>query len=309
MSSEGAIAAETVESAEGAIAEPIESAEGVTSQSAESPLETLSEQIAEDICEDRLELPGFPEAVLRVQRTMQSPDVSAEEVVRVLSSEPALAARALQIANSVQFRRGGPEVTDLRTAVSRLGFNLVRSIAVAYAIHQLRLRETYSAAAKAEIEAIWRCSVQVAAASYVLAKHGVTGINADQALLAGLLHVIGRLYIVMRAEGIGGAADADLARAAEAYQGEIGRMILASWGLPEPLQHAVEHQDALDYAASNVTVTDVLIAAKYLMTHSGDEEVICTVLDRIAESSDSHPAEVLEEHASELRTLTSSFLD
>src|SRR5690606_5380024 len=122
----------------------------------ESPLDTLAARIAEDIQEDRLELPGFPEPVLRVQRTMESPDASAEDVVRVLSSEPALAARALQIANSVQFRRRGSEVTDLKTAVSRLGFNLVRSIAVAHAIQQLRLRETYSPSAKAELESIWR---------------------------------------------------------------------------------------------------------------------------------------------------------
>lgn len=281
----------------------------VDMESTESPLDSLAERIAEDIREDRLELPGFPEAVLRVQRTMQSPDASAEDVVKVLSSEPTLAARALQIANSVQFRRGGPEVTELRTAVSRLGFNLVRSIAVAYAIHQLRLRETYSASARAEIEAIWRCSLKVASASYVLARYGRAGVNPDQALLAGLLHVIGRLYIVMRAEGIGGAPDVELARAARAYQGEIARMLLASWGLPETLQHAVEHQDDLDYESDGVTITDVLIAAKYLTDENGHEDVMCPVLDKLAMVADKHPSEVLEEHAVELRALTSSLTE
>ncbi len=281
----------------------------VDQESTESPLESLAERIAEDIREDRLELPGFPEAVLRVQRTMQSADASAEDVVKVLSSEPALAARALQIANSVQFRRGGPEVTDLRTAVSRLGFNLMRSIAVAYAIHQLRLREMYSAEARAEIEEIWRCSLKVASASYVLAKHGATGVNPDQALLAGLLHVIGRLYIVMRAEGIGVAPDAELAKTAQAYQGEIARMLLASWGLPETLQHAVEYQDALDHESDRITVTDILIAAKYLTDENGHGDVMCPVVDRLAEAAEKHPSEVLEEHADELRALTSSLTE
>lgn len=274
----------------------------------ESPIESLMAKIAEDIRDDRLELPGFPEAVLRVQRAMQSPDASAEDVVKVLSSEPALAARALQIANSVQFRRAGPEVADLRTAVSRLGFNLVRSIAVAYAIHQLRLRETYSPSARAEIEAIWRTSLKVAAACYVLAKH-CTRVNPDQALLAGLLHVMGRLYIVMRAEGIGGAPDAELAKAAAAYQGEIARMLLASWGLPETLQHAVEHQDDLDHDAGTITVTDVLIAAKFLTDENAQEDVMCPVVDRLAAAAEKHPSEVLEEHAAELRSLTSSLMD
>jgi len=280
----------------------------VDMESIESPLESLMTKIAEDIRDDHLELPGFPEAVLRVQRAMQSPDAGAEDVVKVLSSEPALAARALQIANSVQFRRAGPEVTDLRTAVSRLGFNLVRSIAVAYAIHQLRLRETYSPSARAQIEVIWRTSLEVAAACYVLAKH-CTSVNPDQALLAGLLHVMGRLYIVMRAEGIGGAPDAEIAKTAVAYQGEIARMLLASWGLPQTLQHAVEHQDDLDYDAGTITVTDVLIAAKFLTDENAQDDVMCPVVDRIAAAAEKHPSEVLEEQAAELRSLTSSLMD
>ncbi|HEX6993749.1 MAG TPA: HDOD domain-containing protein [Gammaproteobacteria bacterium] len=274
----------------------------------EPTVDTLAARIAEDIAEaareDRLELPGFPEAVLRIQRTMQTPDASADDVVRVLSAEPALAARALQIANSVQFRRTGAEVTDLRTAVSRLGFNLVRSIAVAHAIEQLRLRETYSASARRELESIWRSSIEVAAAAYVIAKH-CARVNPDQALLAGLLHVLGRLYIVMRAEGIGGTPDAELASAAAQHQGEVGRLILASWGLPESLQRAVEHQDDLDYAGDPIEVTHVLIAAKHLTARREADAGTCGVIGRIA-ARGTHPASALEQHADELRELRRS---
>lgn len=278
----------------------------IATETTESPIALLAERLAEDIREDRLELPGFPEAVLRIQRTIQSPDASAEDVVRVLSSEPALAARALQMANSAQFRRGGAEVTDLRTAVARLGFNLVRSLAVAYAIQQLRLRQTYSASAKAELESAWRSSITVAAACYVIAKH-CAGINPDEALLAGLLHVLGRLYIVMRASGIGDAPDAELANTAQAYQGEIGKLILAGWGLPEALQHAVLHQDDVDYEGDAPGITDVLIAAKHLTAARNAEE--CPVAERLAAQKGKHPAAALAEHAEELRRLTHSFTD
>lgn len=291
-----------------ATAEKIETTE--TTEMTEQPVDTLAARIAEDIAEavreDRLELPGFPEAVLRVQRTLQLPDASADDVVRVLSAEPALAARALQIANSVQFRRTGPEVTDLRTAVNRLGFNLVRSIAVAHAIQQLRLRETYSASARRELESIWRSSIDVAAAAYVIARH-CTQVNPDQVLLAGLLHVLGRLYIVMRAEGIGGARDAELANAAATHQAKVGQLILASWGLPESLQHAVEHQDDLDYAADGIDVTHVLITAKYLVAQRDADHGTCGVIDYIAAAGRAHPASALETHADELRELKRSF--
>src|SRR5690606_11659569 len=99
---------------------------------------------------------------------------------------------AVQMANAVQFRRSGPAVTDLKTAVARLGFNLVRSLAVAYAIQQLRLRGTYSPAAKAELESIWRTSIAVAVRCYVIAKHCAGG-NPDAGPMAGLLPLLARL--------------------------------------------------------------------------------------------------------------------
>ena len=155
------------------------------------------ERLAQDLKDERLELPSFPEAVLRVQRALQSPDTTVDEIVRILSSEPALAARLLRIANSAEFRRMDGEITDLRKAVSRMGFNMVRSVSVAFAMRQLRRKDSYSAAVQAELEAVWRESIEIAAASYVIAKHAARA-NPEQALLAGLLHVLGRLYIIMR---------------------------------------------------------------------------------------------------------------
>jgi HD-like signal output (HDOD) protein len=72
------------------------------------------ERLAQDLRDERLELPAFPEAVLRIQRALQSPDTSTDDIVRILSSEPALAARLLRIANSAEFRRADANITDLR---------------------------------------------------------------------------------------------------------------------------------------------------------------------------------------------------
>jgi HD-like signal output (HDOD) protein len=119
--------------------------------------------------DERLELPAFPEAVGRIQRALQSPDTSTDDVVRILSSEPALAARLLRMANSAEFRRVDQNATDWRKALARMGFNMVRSVAVAFAMRQLRRKDTY----------------------FVIAKRFTT-VNPDQALLTGLLHVLGR---------------------------------------------------------------------------------------------------------------------
>lgn len=222
------------------------------------------ERLAQDLRDERLELPAFPEAVIRIQRVLQSPDTRTEDVVRILSSEPALAARLLRMANSAEFRRVDQNITDLRNAVARMGFNMVRSVAVAFAMRQLRSKDTYSPTAQRELEQAWEESLAASAACFVIAKR-FTRLNPDQALLTGLLHVLGRLYIIMRSKDAAELSDNEMRQVIEGWHASIGKAILESWGLPDALQHAVEHQDELDTEhEGDVSLTDVLIAAKLL---------------------------------------------
>jgi HD-like signal output (HDOD) protein len=222
------------------------------------------EQLAQDLRDERLELPAFPEAVVRIQRVLQSPDTRTDDVVRILSSEPALAARLLRMANSAEFRRADKNVTDLKTAVARMGFNIVRSVAVAFAMRQLRRKDTYTPTAQLQLEQAWEESLAASATCFVVAKR-FTRLNPDQAMLTGLLHVLGRLYIIMRSKDTAELSEAEMRQVVDGWHASIGKAILESWGLPEELQRAIEHQDELDSAQDGVvSMTDVLIAAKLL---------------------------------------------
>jgi HD-like signal output (HDOD) protein len=266
------------------------------------------ERLAQDLRDERLELPSFPEAVLRVQRALQSPDTTTDEVVRILSSEPSLAARLLRIANSVEFRRMDTEITDLRKAVSRMGFNMVRSVAVAFAMRQLRRKDSYSADVQTQLETVWKDSIETAAACFVIAKR-LTRVNPDQALLVGLLHVLGRLYIIMRAGDMDGLSDADIREVVGSWHATIGKAILESWGLPEALQHAVEHQDELETEVEgDVGITDILIAAK-LLTQSPQDAALYPALKRLAALAGDEALAVLETHAEEFASVKSSLGD
>jgi HD-like signal output (HDOD) protein len=179
------------------------------------------ERLAQDLRDQHMELPGFPEAVLRIQRALQSADTSTDDIVRILSSEPALAARLLKIANSAEFRRMDQDVTDLRKAVSRMGFNMVRSVAVAFAMRQLRRKDSYTPAAQKELEQAWKESLEIAAACFVIAKR-FTRLNPDQALLTGLLHVLGRLYIIMRSKEAEELSEAEFREVVNSWHASIG---------------------------------------------------------------------------------------
>lgn len=263
------------------------------------------ERLAQDLRDERLELPAFPEAVLRIQRALQSPDTSTDDVVRILSSEPALAARLLRIANSVEFRRADQDITDLRKAISRMGFNMVRSVAVAFAMRQLRRKDTYSPAAQAQLEQAWSESLEISAACFVLAKR-CTKLNPDQGLLTGLLHVLGRLYIVMRSKDAPELSDVEMREVFDGWHATIGKAILETWGLPETMQHAVEHQDEYDLEQEgDVSLTDVLVAAKLLVKGERDGERF-PALRRMRVGQTDRQTSVMEEFADELRSVRSS---
>ena len=268
------------------------------------------ERLAQDLKDEQLELPAFPEAVLRVQRALQAEDTSADDVVRILSSEPALAARLLRISNSVEFRRVESEITDLRQAVSRMGFNMVRSVAVSFAMRQLRRKDSYSPAVQAQLEAAWKESLQIAAVCFVLAKR-FTRLNADQALLTGLLHVLGRLYIIMRAQEMDDLGEEDLQEVVSDWHATIGKAILESWGLPAALQAAVEHQNEFTESFEGpVTLTDVLISAKVLAHGANNGEQVnaddSPALQRLGVAASNKVLGVMDDYVEEIQAIRAS---
>lgn len=153
------------------------------------------QDLARELSSGRIELPSFPDVAIRVQRVLADEDVRPESVVRIVGSEPALAAWVLRMSNSAAMS-AGRQITDLRSAITRLGFNVVRSAAVSFAMSQLTRAEDLKGLEE-ELKLLWRRSTLVASMSSVVARRFST-VNPDTAMLAGLLHGIGRLYILVR---------------------------------------------------------------------------------------------------------------
>jgi HD-like signal output (HDOD) protein len=216
----------------------------------------LVDALAVELAGEKIDLPSFPDIAVRVRKALSSDDVLIENVVRVISAEPALAARLLQLANSAALNASGKRLTDLRTAVSRIGFNMARSATIAFAMSQLRRAEAYKGLDE-PLTDLWHHSAHVAAVSHVIAKR-FTQVNADEALLAGLLLGVGKLYLLTRVARYPG-----LLRDSGAYQrivaewhGRIAQAILRNWEIAEEVVTAVaasengdrEHEGATDLA-------------------------------------------------------------
>src|SRR6188474_1995373 len=83
--------------------------------------------LATELSSGKVELPGFPDIVLRVQNALADENVSTDKVVKVLGTEPVLSGQLMSVANSVALNPSGRSITDLRTAVARVGLNTVRT--------------------------------------------------------------------------------------------------------------------------------------------------------------------------------------
>src|SRR5262249_54821910 len=139
------------------------------------------QSLAQELTSGKIDLPSFPDIVVRVRQVLADEDVRPDQVVRVISTEPALAARLLHISNSAALNFSGKPIADLRTAITRMGFNMVRSAAIAFALWQLKKAETLKGLEK-PLEALWHSSTSVAAMSHVVARR-LSRVNPDTALL------------------------------------------------------------------------------------------------------------------------------
>jgi HD-like signal output (HDOD) protein len=226
------------------------------------------QDLAAELSRGKVELPSFPDIAIRVRQVLADEEVAPDRVVRVISSEPALAAQLLRLANSAALNPAGKKITELRSAVTRMGFTVVRSAAINFAMRQLQKAEALRGLEQ-PLEELWHRSASVAAMSYVVAKHH-SKVNPDTALLAGLLHGIGQLYILTRA-----ARHKALFADPVAYNtivrnwsAQVAKALLENWGIAEEIVAAVSEYEQLEREHGDAAdLTDVLTVGYLLAVY------------------------------------------
>jgi HD-like signal output (HDOD) protein len=230
------------------------------------------EDLAKEVSGGRVELPAFPDVAVRVRKVLADETVGTDKIARVVMSEAGLAARVLALANSAALSRGGKAITDMKMAVNRIGHSNVRTAAVSFAITQLRRAGELKAIAK-DLEGLWHEATMVAALSHAVASR-THGINSDEAMLAGLMHNVGKIYILARAN-----KHADLFNDKGAmesimrdWHANVGKAIVENWGFSPQLIEAVgTHEDLERVHDGKADLTDVLTVSTMLAAFIGKE--------------------------------------
>jgi HD-like signal output (HDOD) protein len=268
--------------------------------------------LATELSQGQVELPSVPEIVVRLQQTMSDENVTNEVVVRVIGSEPMLAGRLLTMANSVALNTSGRKIADLPTAVARVGFNIVRSAALSFAVEQLRKASEYRHL-ESQLDAWWKNSVQIATMCHVVARR-FSSLNGDTALLAGLMHNVGRIYILTRASKYPTLTADPLTfnSIVRDWHANVAKALLENWKVADEIVDAVAGYEDLDREARGpVTLTDVLSLAQLLERNRNgaemnapDESLIKGLKRMQLQVRDCHA--VLDESAEEIAALKSA---
>lgn len=223
--------------------------------------------LAADLNNADIQLPSFPDVVIRVRKALSDPNTTGRTLADILGLDAVLAARILVLANSTYHNPGGIRIESLEAAVGRIGFEQVRSAAISYAVQQLYAAKDLEPL-KMELMATWSAGLSLAAMSEVIARR-CTKLDGESAFIAGLIHRIGALYIFMKYKSYPDLLqDAGRRRALiDEWAAPIGQSIVAAWDFSAEIQASVnpdEEESGRRRSAANLA--DVVTMAKSFLT-------------------------------------------
>jgi len=231
--------------------------------------------VQEELDANRLVLPTLPDVAIKVRDAVAKGDSSSQELADIIVTDAALSARLIQVANSPLYR-GAAEINSIQMAVTRLGSATIRTLITSLVMQQMfspstPLLEKY-------FRETWEQGVNVSSISRALVSF-VPHLNAEEAMLAGLIHQIGKLPILMLVENIPEFRDSPsrLNKLIEKAHPPIGKIIMDTWDFPDELKLvASEYVDFQRNIGEKADYVD-LVQVAFLQSIAGTDHPACRV--------------------------------
>jgi len=238
----------------------------------------LAEKVQRDLVEainnDDLVLPTLPEVALQIRKAAEDPEISVSALSKVIGRDTALTARLIKVVNS-PLLRATQEVTDLHTAITRLGINYSSNLAIGLVMEQIF--NASSAVVQQKMRDVWRRSLEIAGVSYALCRN-YTCLKPDQAALGGLVHQIGVLPILTYAEEHYDllSDSVSLNHVIDEIHPMIGEKLLRVWDFPERLVQVPRQYLDLQRESAQVDYVDLVQVAS-LYCHKDTEHPLARI--------------------------------
>lgn len=210
----------------------------------------------DDILSDEVKLPSLPAIALRIIEAVKTDEASLGELAKIVSSDPALAARVLKISNSSFYSL--PQKCDtIQKALTILGTEALKNIALSFVI----VKSMQSVNGEGfDYEIFWKRAVTSAVAADLIA--GVIKQKSDDIFITALLQDIGIiiLYLCMSEEylkvfdekRVSAVHVADAERKIFGFDHQdIGTRMLEKWGLPETIYTPIQYHHKINNVPDN----------------------------------------------------------
>jgi HD-like signal output (HDOD) protein len=240
------------------------------------------EQVVANAIREISHIATLPEITVKVVELVEDPKSTAQDLHKVVSSDPALCSRILKVVNSSFYGLPG-QIGSINRAIVMLGLNAVKNIAIAASLAKLfrggELTSNFSA------RDLWTHSNLTAAGAKMIANALHLGL-ADEAFLAGLIHDIGlmvemqadrnKLIEVIREVGPDskGVPVADFLAAEqthfEATHQDFGAGLCEKWKFPKTFANVTGfHHRPLEVAEENRTLVAIVHVADRIAADTG----------------------------------------
>ena len=238
-------------------------------------LEELLLPILEKLQRKEYDLPPLPQVANQVLALTTDLDAHAAQLAALIQQDIILTAKILQTANSAAL---GPQhqIESLQQAIAWLGLNNVAgtafTLSVQSGVFNVRGYER-------EVVELWTHSLATGFYGKTIASQ--IGQDPDMAFLCGLLHAIGKPYVVHTVNHHQQHSASPLPWTAimilmkESYI-EVGRQLAEGWDFPDPVKEAITlHEDHSYHLAESPTKGGVITClAKHLASHFHDSEAM-----------------------------------
>lgn len=258
-----------------------------------------------DLRNNKLALPSLPKVAMNIRKMIADENCNNKKIGDAVNSDPAIAAKLIRAANSAMYR-GAKEIIGSAGAITRLGLQTTQQLVTSFS-----MKEVFKAKNKIiqkKMDEVWSNSIEIASISSILAKH-IPGMIPEQGLLAGLLHNIGKVPVLMYAENYPSLIENEklLDKAVNELAPELGATIMKRWGFSEDLievarfSHMLQryHQGEADYC--DLVIVAQLHASIGTKDHMNPEEAPAfKILSEYSELSPEKSLNILTEAKSQI---------
>ncbi|MES9969904.1 MAG: HDOD domain-containing protein [Candidatus Thiodiazotropha sp.] len=239
-------------------------------------VKSFVDAVKEDLLANKIYLPTLPSLALEALVVINDAGSSAHDLEKVISRDAALTARLIRYANSPLYR-GLNTIASIRPAITRIGFQRVKN--AVYAVSMKEVFRTSEKDIERRMNKLWTHSVKVGAQAAILAK-GQPNLDPDVALVAGLVHDIGQIPLLIKACHFPELLDNPgfLDKVLLKMHTQLGGSILKLWKFDaHVIEAAAEHENLKrDPGDAPVDYVDVVQVAN-IMAYEGTSHPFATI--------------------------------